>query len=53
LQLYIEAEKAILKKIPIVPIGSFVSHWAAQKNVAGIGFDVTGGFDAVNVSLSE
>jgi len=53
LQLYIEAEKAILKEIPIVPIGSFVSHWAAQKDVVGIGFDVTGGFDAVNVSLSE
>ena len=53
LQLYIEAEKAILKKVPIVPIGSFVSHWAAQKDVEGIGFDVTGGFDAVDISLPE
>ena len=53
LQLYIEAEKEILKKVPIVPIGSFVSHWAAQKKVENIQFDNTGGFDAVHVSLAE
>lgn len=53
LQLYIAAEKAILKKVPIVPIGSFVSHWAAQRVVGGIDFDLTGGFDAVGISLSN
>lgn len=53
LQLYIAAEKAILKRIPIVPIGSFVSHWAAQEGVGGIGFDLTGGFDAVGISLAD
>lgn len=50
-QLYIEAEKAILKEVPVVPIGSFVTHWAAQPRVQELNFDVMGGFDAVNVFL--
>ena len=50
-QLYIEAEKAILKEVPIAPIGSFVTHWAAQPRVRDLNFDVMGGFDAVNVFL--
>lgn len=49
LQLYIQAEKEILAQEPIVPIGSFVTHWAAQERVKDIYFDVMGGFDAVNV----
>ncbi len=51
-QLYVQAEKEILDQVPIVPIGSFVTHWAAQSRVEGIVFDVMGGFDAVSVSLT-
>jgi peptide/nickel transport system substrate-binding protein/oligopeptide transport system substrate-binding protein len=50
-QLYIEAEKAVLREVPVVPIGSFVTHWAAQPRVRDLNFDVMGGFDAVNVFL--
>lgn len=50
-QLYIQAEKAILKEIPVAPIGSFVTHWATQPHVRDLNFDVMGGFDAVNVYL--
>lgn len=52
-QLYIQAEKAIIKQAPLVPIGSFVTHWAFQSNVQGMVFDVTGGFDAAEVALAE
>lgn len=52
-QLYIEAEKAIMAVIPIVPIGSFLTHWAAQPRVEGFVFDQMGGFDAVGVSLAS
>ncbi|HVF53241.1 MAG TPA: ABC transporter substrate-binding protein [Actinomycetota bacterium] len=50
-QLYIAAEKAILKEMPIVPIGSYETHWAVQGAVDGIVFDVMGGFDAFDVSV--
>ncbi len=53
LQLYLQAEKTIMRDVPLVPIGSFVTHWAAQPEVRGIRFDVMGGFDAVGVSLRE
>ena len=52
-QLYIEAEKAIMAAIPIVPIGSFLTHWAAHPRVQGFVFDQMGGFDAVGVSLAS
>ncbi len=52
-QTYIQAEKEILKSLPVVPIGSFVTHWVAQPWVDEIEFDVMGGFDAVEVSLGE
>ncbi len=52
-QLYIQAEKEVMKKLPIAPIGSFVTHWAAQTRVEGIEFDVMGGFDAAAVSIAE
>lgn len=52
LQDYIAAEKAIMRKVPIVPIGSFQTHWAAQKDVEGIAFDQMGGFDAAGISLA-
>jgi oligopeptide transport system substrate-binding protein len=52
-QLYIQAEKAIMRKVPIVPLGSFITHWVAQPNVQGIQFDVMGGFDAQSVTLGE
>ena len=52
-QTYVQAEKLILKSMPVVPIGSFVTHWAAQPWVEEIEFDVMGGFDAVEVSLGD
>jgi ABC-type oligopeptide transport system substrate-binding subunit len=52
-QTYVQAEKLILKSMPVVPIGSFVTHWAAQPWVEEIEFDVMGGFDAVEVSLAD
>ena len=51
LQLYIQAEKEILKQVPIAPVGSFVTHWAADSSVRGIRFDPTGGFDAIEIVL--
>ncbi|MBW3594260.1 MAG: ABC transporter substrate-binding protein [Actinobacteria bacterium] len=53
LALYIEAEKAILRSAPVVPIGSFVSRWAVQPDVQDIAFDVMGGFDATEVDLAN
>jgi peptide/nickel transport system substrate-binding protein/oligopeptide transport system substrate-binding protein len=50
-QLYIEAEKEIMSALPIVPIGSFVAHWAAQDRVQGFLFDQVGGFDALGIDL--
>ena len=52
-QTYVQAEKLILREMPVVPIGSFVTHWAAQPWVDEIAFDVMGGFDAVEVSLED
>ena len=52
-QFYVEAEREILKQVPIVPIGSFVTHWATQPRVQGLVFDVMGGFDAVDVFLED
>ncbi|HEX2295105.1 MAG TPA: ABC transporter substrate-binding protein [Actinomycetota bacterium] len=52
-QTYVQAEKLILKSMPVVPIGSFVTHWAAQPWVRKIQFDVMGGFDAVEISLED
>ncbi len=53
LALYAQAEKTILRRLPIVPIGSFVTHWAAQPAVRGMRFDVMGGFDATHIFLEE
>lgn len=53
LQNYVAAEKAILRQAPIVPIGSFQTHWAAHKKVADIVFDQMGGFDAVGISIAS
>ncbi|HZA19704.1 MAG TPA: ABC transporter substrate-binding protein [Actinomycetota bacterium] len=52
-RLYQRAERMILEQAPLVPIGSFVTRWAAQPIVQDIGFDVMGGFDAADVSLDE
>lgn len=52
-QTYVQAEKLILAEMPVVPIGSFVTHWAAQPWVDEIEFDVMGGFDAVEVSVED
>lgn len=51
-QLYIEAEKKIMAAVPIVPIGTFVTHWASHPRVEGLVFDQMGGFDAAEVSLA-
>jgi oligopeptide transport system substrate-binding protein len=53
IQLYVEAEKAVMDTLPIVPIGSFVTHWAAQPGVEGFVFDQLGGFDMLGISLTE
>jgi peptide/nickel transport system substrate-binding protein/oligopeptide transport system substrate-binding protein len=52
LKLYRRAEKLILAEVPIVPIGSFETHWAAQPAVGGLNFDTMGGFDAQFVTLA-
>lgn len=53
IQLYIEAEKAILRALPIAPIGAFVTHWAAREEIQGLTFDQMGGFDAIDVALAS
>ena len=53
LQHYVEAERRILKAVPIVPIGSFMSYWALQPEVGGLTFDTMGGFDAAGVTLED
>jgi oligopeptide transport system substrate-binding protein len=53
LHLYRRAEDEILQRAPVIPIGSFVSHWVAKPRVEGIEFDVMGGFDAAGISLAE
>jgi oligopeptide transport system substrate-binding protein len=52
-QLYVQAEKAIMRQVPIVPIGSFLTHWAVSPRVRGASFDVMGGFDALHVELAD
>ena len=52
-QLYIEAEKAILRALPIAPMGAFVTHWAAREEIRGVTFDQMGGFDAIDVAFAS
>jgi oligopeptide transport system substrate-binding protein len=52
-RIYVKAEKLILKDLPLAPIGSFVTHWAAGDRVGEITWDTMGGFDAVDISLAE
>jgi oligopeptide transport system substrate-binding protein len=53
LLLYRRAEMAILKRVPVIPIGSFVTHWAAQPRVESLAFDTAGGFDLVGASIED
>ncbi|HEV3472941.1 MAG TPA: ABC transporter substrate-binding protein [Actinomycetota bacterium] len=53
IQLYVEAETAILRALPIVPIGTFITHWAARPEIEGVTFDQMGGFDAVDVAFAS
>ena len=53
LALYRRAERAIMRRMPILPIGSFTTHWAVQPAVRGIEFDAMGGFDAAGVSIER
>lgn len=51
--LYRRAEELVLERLPVIPIGSFRSLWAAGQRVQEIAFDVLGGFDAAQVRLAE
>lgn len=51
--IYAKAERLILTELPTAPIGNFVTHWAANRRVENIVWDTMGGFDAVEVTLSE
>jgi oligopeptide transport system substrate-binding protein len=53
LRRYVQAEKLILRELPVAAIGSFVTHWAAGERVADIVWDTMGGFDAVDITLAE
>jgi oligopeptide transport system substrate-binding protein len=53
LEAYRRAERSLLRRAAIVPIGSFEIHWAIQPYVANLEFDVTGGFDALGVTLGD
>jgi oligopeptide transport system substrate-binding protein len=53
LALYRRAEHAVLRTAPIVPIGSYVSHWAMKPAVGGLQLDVMGGFDAMKATLAN
>ena len=50
-QLYQRIEELVLKRVPLVPMGSFRMFWAAATRVQGVAFDVLGGFDAAPISL--
>ena len=53
LKLYQRAERLILGEVPLAPLGSFRTFWAAQPRVKGIFFDNTGTFDAADVTISR
>lgn len=53
LRMYVKTEKLILEDVPVAPIGTFVTHWAASERVDRIIWDTMGGFDAVEVTLTE
>jgi peptide/nickel transport system substrate-binding protein/oligopeptide transport system substrate-binding protein len=53
LALYRKAEDDILEAVPVVPLGSFVTHWAAQPWVKGIEFDALGGFNASSITIED
>lgn len=52
LDLYKRIERALLDKVAVVPLGQFVTHWAAQPGIDGLVIDAMGGFDAATVSLA-
>ena len=51
LKLYARAEKLILERVPVVPLGYFTVHWASQPEVTGLRVDSTGSFDAAGIAL--
>jgi len=51
-RLYRRAEKLILRRVPVVPLGSFEMHWVAQPWVRHILFDAMGGFDAAGITIA-
>lgn len=53
LGLYHHAEDTIMHALPVVPIGSFVTHWAVQPWVHEISFDDTGGFDVARATIED
>ena len=52
-KLYVRAERLILDRLPAAPLGTFITHWAAGPRIDEITWDTMGGFDAVEVTLSE
>lgn len=50
--LYERAEELILQAAPLIPIGTYVTSWAARPEVQGIVFDQLGGFDAAAATLA-
>lgn len=50
--LYRRAEELVLERLPVIPIGSFRSLWAAGPRVEDITFDALGGFEAARVRLA-
>lgn len=48
-RLYRKAEIELLERVPIAPIGTFVTRWVVRPPGVDAHFDVMGGFDAVSV----
>jgi ABC-type transport system substrate-binding protein len=48
-----EAERLIMERYPVIPIGQFRTAWVMSERVRGLSVAVTGTFDATSVFLSE
>jgi ABC-type oligopeptide transport system substrate-binding subunit len=52
-RLYRQAERVIMRALPVVPVGSFRMRWAVQPWVKDITFDAMGGFDAAPIAVDR
>ncbi len=50
---YAEAERLVMAKLPLVPIGQYQSRWVTAVGVEGLALDITGSFDIAEVWLSR